>query len=1125
MTRAIDRIDHPALRNTGSRERGEKAWAVGGLAMSVPTDVERIAIVLQAAGLLSHLSRAGWSLRSDWSEGWRDSTGYLRGLVALPKELRSETAVDVDKPKDDFGQAQLRDLVRVLFRTKGGVSGRGAGRVAARALLAAWDQDLRVVSADEAIGHIFTSAEFLWDDPFVSQRETLTTRVHEVGKSSELWAAGPGWVQRRLSGRGLSSESVEVAGWVNEAAPAPSPLDALGDCPRAWGAQAVPRGGWVREARRWIGRVGLSATEQLSTAERIEGARALAAVGRARSALKLLGDVEVEEAEELRISSLYRLGDLGAAEARLRRAVPQAMRFSTRLRMADVALRVLANRGRAEEGERWLKGFGLGQRARLLSVDVALGLARTARDLLWAASFWDRGDLEKMEKALRRASGAVEIPAYRWRWFQLDGLCSLSRGDTLAAKGKLEKALASSRRRLRPTDAAALWNDLMLCRAGLEDLHGAERACLHGLRLLRDAEGGRQSTLFLFNLAEIRLRRGVLCGVEEIVERATRANRNARNSRGAGHDAALWARLELLRGEPRAALERIRSVPESARRWNQNELAVLAARALGWLGRAEEALAELREVRPEPVLDPEEVPALWYLAGDPVRARESASGVAAELWRELIDAKRDRSGPVDRDLDDWASLGRLPDHRAARMALDIERISPGSVPGPVLLRSAESFRRLSGRGFADELERAAGGVWAELASYFDRLANGATSSPGDRHQALECLSRRVGCAPSFLDSVAVFSQASVRGDAAGERHLRGIELGSRERVLLGLARLNRSHRSGPEGAASGGEGRGAARRAAHRGGDAGVHQTVSIIGESPALRQALDRIDRLALSDLSVLIRGETGTGKELFARRVHAQSSRRREPFLPVNCAALSESLLLSELFGHVRGAFTGADRDREGVFEAARGGTVFLDEIGDLPSPAQGALLRVLQEGEVRRVGESRARPVAARVVAATHRDLEALAQSRRFRSDLFYRLRVGFVSLPPLRDRNGDIELLAEHFLDRRRLTLSRAVGQRLRDHTWPGNVRELENVVEAAAVLVGAGNELTVEALDLPEPETLGLRNSYHEQVNDFRRDLIREAVVRHGGNRSRAAADLGLSRQAMSYLVRKLHVSA
>jgi DNA-binding NtrC family response regulator len=290
--------------------------------------------------------------------------------------------------------------------------------------------------------------------------------------------------------------------------------------------------------------------------------------------------------------------------------------------------------------------------------------------------------------------------------------------------------------------------------------------------------------------------------------------------------------------------------------------------------------------------------------------------------------------------------------------------------------------------------------------------------------------------------------------------------------------------------------------------------------------RVLDAIERVAPASASVLIRGESGTGKELVARQVHRLSPRANGPFLPINCAALSESLLLEDLFGHAKGAFTGADRDRAGIFETARGGTVFLDEIGDLPLAAQGKLLRVLQEKEVRRLGESAPRSVDVRVVAATHRDLAAMVRDKSFREDLYYRLRVAVVELPPLRERGADVVLLAEHFLARtsrgkRPCRLSRPARERLLAHRWPGNVRELENVLEVAAAFAEGGT-IEREHLQLPEtgPAPAG---SYHQQVETFRRRLVEEALRAAGGNRAEAARRLGLTRQALSYLTRQLRI--
>jgi two-component system response regulator HydG len=231
-----------------------------------------------------------------------------------------------------------------------------------------------------------------------------------------------------------------------------------------------------------------------------------------------------------------------------------------------------------------------------------------------------------------------------------------------------------------------------------------------------------------------------------------------------------------------------------------------------------------------------------------------------------------------------------------------------------------------------------------------------------------------------------------------------------------------------------------------------------LVGCSGAIREVRRLVDAVAYSAATVLVQGESGTGKELVARALHARSPRRGKPLVTLNCGALTESLLESELFGHVKGAYTGAHRDQKGIFEAADGGTVFLDEIGDMPPATQVRLLRVLQEGEVKRVGAAGAVRVDVRVVGATHRDLARLVREGKFREDLFYRLNVIAIPVPPLRDRIDDVPLLAAHFLRRAAARLggqARSFGpealELLRAHRWPGNVRELENAVERAVVL--------------------------------------------------------------------------
>ncbi len=248
------------------------------------------------------------------------------------------------------------------------------------------------------------------------------------------------------------------------------------------------------------------------------------------------------------------------------------------------------------------------------------------------------------------------------------------------------------------------------------------------------------------------------------------------------------------------------------------------------------------------------------------------------------------------------------------------------------------------------------------------------------------------------------------------------------------------------------------------------HGLSALIGRSSAMRELTSRITRVAPSDATVLVQGESGTGKELVARAIHAHSRRKERPFVPVNCAAITEGLLESELFGHAKGAFTGAVKARRGLFEEADGGTLFIDEVTETTPAFQTKLLRVLQDGEVRRVGESTPIKVDVRIVAATNRDIEEEVQKKRFRQDLYYRLNVVALRVPPLRERLEDVPLLAEHFLQRtnarsmQKKRLSAAAVAHLSSYDFPGNVRELENLVEQAAALA-EGEELLPEDFPL------------------------------------------------------------
>ncbi|HWP34033.1 MAG TPA: sigma-54 dependent transcriptional regulator [Thermodesulfobacteriota bacterium] len=314
-----------------------------------------------------------------------------------------------------------------------------------------------------------------------------------------------------------------------------------------------------------------------------------------------------------------------------------------------------------------------------------------------------------------------------------------------------------------------------------------------------------------------------------------------------------------------------------------------------------------------------------------------------------------------------------------------------------------------------------------------------------------------------------------------------------------------------------------------------------LVGKSRAIVQVLELVRKAARAEANILIQGESGTGKELVARAIHANSPRATGAFVPVDCAALPETLLESELFGHERGAFTGAVRTKPGLFEAAHGGTLFLDEIGELPMSLQAKLLRALQERQVRRVGGTRLIPVDVRLVSATNRDLAKEVAGGRFREDLFYRVNVIRIDLPPLRERKGDVALLAYHFLRQYAATRERPLEgvspqalERLEAYDWPGNVRELQNVIERACALAEGPQ---IEVRDLPEP----LRHSpappaaggptapvtdrplkvvKAEWIRNLERQYLVELLARHGGNISQAARAAGTDRKTIHRLLTK-----
>ena len=308
-----------------------------------------------------------------------------------------------------------------------------------------------------------------------------------------------------------------------------------------------------------------------------------------------------------------------------------------------------------------------------------------------------------------------------------------------------------------------------------------------------------------------------------------------------------------------------------------------------------------------------------------------------------------------------------------------------------------------------------------------------------------------------------------------------------------------------------------------------------IVGSSEALRKVLRQVDKVAASDSTVLILGETGTGKELVARAIHKRSTRAERAFIGVNCASIPPSLVASELFGHEKGAFTGATQRRMGRFESANGGTIFLDEVGDLPAEIQIALLRVLQEREIERVGSSRSIPVDVRVVAATHRDLNALVAAGKFRQDLLYRFNVVPIQIPPLRERAADIPLLVEYFTDRfgkragkKFRTIDKKSLKAFQAYAWPGNVRELQNVIERAVILSEDGALVVDETWLKREPAQNPLRPRTLDGVLiKQEKEMIEAALAESHGRISGpagAAAKLGLPTQTLESKIKRLKIN-
>ena len=814
-------------------------------------------------------------------------------------------------------------------------------------------------------------------------------------------------------------------------------------------------------------------------AERLASARACYRLGYFDRALAILAGVAGYRAAIQRALALLWLDRPGAAWREVAELEDEERPDRERLALARVAVTALGQNG--------------DHRAAAVRVEHTLrsvaGWLRPEAHLLAAQAAAARRDLGALRRHLRQSRVVREQPVLAWRWYRAAGSGALAYRRGATASAFYGRALATARRRLPPFEAALLWEGMARAKRLAGDLAGAERAAAHAARLHVSSGGPPATRHCLARLAEMRLRRGRHRALGSVIAPPA-------NLASTVDVLALAARHELARGRPKRALERLRGAGDRL----VGEHAALAARALGWMGERRRARRMLRAGgrRSGDWLEPEERPPLWALAGNRDRACAVATGPAGGLWRTLLAGEKACSSQ-------WAAAEQLGDYRLARLVHDAELLAPGSCPAGRIERAARRLARAGAGPLAARLEAADLSAWQALADFLDRghpdeIGLGSLLAAAGAPQARIWFERD----DERVELVAgLGGEVEVEAAADGGRYVLAAPAANpRLPVLL---RLVAERWPSPRGSAS--------------------PVRAGIIGDSPVLRAALERATVLARSALPVLILGETGTGKELLARRVHAWSDRAIGLFLPVNCAAISRDLLLSDLFGHRRGSFTGAERDRAGVFESARGGTVFLDEIGDLPLAAQGALLRVLQEGEVRRLGESTSRRVDARIVAATHRDLATLVRQGRFREDLYFRLEAASVELPPLRRRGSDVVLLTEHFLRRPRpgapVTLSAGARAKLEAYEWPGNVRELENAL-AVAMAVSGGGRIEAHHLELGHGNGTGL--GYHARVTRYRRRLIEEALEASGGNRAAAARRIGLSRQAMTYLVRSLGIS-
>ena len=1092
---AVLRIRHQAL------EAVREDAGAAGLAESRLNDGQRAALLLQGAALLAHLRTAGWRLLS-WKGLVVDAREVLRiepGMVTVGRDGRSPQAV-------------LTRLASLLFESEEMV-GRSAVRAALRPVVAGWRDLLLPFSADRLVVDILDHAPFLWGGEYRTARVSLFA-VHEHEEGEEVVVVGHSrWRRSLLRAADLGPDRLStIPERLSTILGSDEAQDHwLGDNASGGPIDWIARGDWRRavdESRR---------EPPAEPGERTAVARELLDRGRFEAAHALVDRSSRTEDILIRLKGLVRMGRMAAARRTLTALETRRLGGAAKLEKCEEAIRIHAAAGRPAQLRAWAEraleaAVGpFADRGRALA-----GLAmREVGETGGAASLLDpEGEPDDWMSCLVRARLASD------------------RGDFTEADQALATALQQFRRQLPVYDRARLWNELATLRLSVDDCAGAERAARVSVRLFRCCDGPAGRAEAHGNLAEARIRTGRLSGVRETIDNLRRESLMAGSTAGIVEARQLEARLDLAQGRWSSALECCRSALEKLRKrklggGRLRALRLLSGSALVHLGRGEEAREELLAALPLPVADgsarlragSDVLPAVFLLAGLREEARAVGEGGAcAGLWEAVIESRAPSS-------DDWRWLEEQGAYRSAQTIHDLVCLGVETVPSRLLASAVRTLSEVGAEAPAQRVDAARLGPWRALRAFLDaeeldsRALHSLLSSAGHPEARIAVLeSRDVGRQDERTEVL-------LEGPGGSEQFTVGVPAG---RLVLSADRIEEPARALLAVIAARVPAASRSRRDALELAEARASTVGGMIGRSKALVAAQGRVQKLALHDLPVLILGESGTGKELLARQLHDSSRRASGPWQAVNCAALPEGLLVSDLFGHRRGSFTGADSDRIGVFESGEGGTVFLDEIAELPLAAQGMLLRILQEGEMRRVGDSLSRRLDFRLVSATHRDLPAMVEAGQFREDLYYRLRVANVEAPPLRDRDDDVMLLAHHFLgmfsgEGEKLRFSEQVAGRILEYPWPGNVRELRNAIESAAALA-EGPEITVEMLGLPNTPRRSpqVGASYHRKLEQYRRDLIRKALSDAGGNQARAARSLGLSRQALSYLVRKLN---